>query len=179
MKKLNLGCGNEAIVGWVNHDVVALPNVDVVHDLESRPWPFANDEFDAIRAHHVLEHLSNTVGSMQEIHRICRDGARVEIRVPYWNSRDMATDPTHRSQFSEHSFDYFDPSTRHGAERSYYSSARFRVVRRDYWTNFGSYRLVTSPRIKRFLELTARHLGGIIWVLDVELAVEKLPPTDG
>ena len=116
-ERLHLGCGNDVLPGWVNHDLAALPGVDVVHDLDSYPWPFEDDRFDEVRLHHVLEHLSEPVRAIEELHRITRDGGAVEVRVPYWNSTDWATDPTHKTPFSEYSFDFFDPATRHGRER--------------------------------------------------------------
>lgn len=169
MSRLHLGCGNEILPGWVNHDLVALPGVDVVHDLTAFPWPFPDHAFEEVRLFHVLEHLPDPVRTMEELHRVCAPGGRVTIRVPYWNSRDFATDPTHRTSFSEHSFDYFDPSTHHGRERPYYSTARFRVDRKHYWIKARGYRRVSSPAALRMLERLAAHLCGIIWVLEVEL----------
>lgn len=174
MNKLHVGCGNDILPGWVNHDLVALPGVDVVHDLTAFPWPFEANRFEEIRMYHVLEHLPDTIRTVEELHRIAAPGARVAIRVPFWNSPDWATDPTHRASFSEHSFDYFDPSTRHGRERPYYSTARFRVARKHYWTRWGGvYRQVTAPWRQRWLERLARHLCGVIWVVEFELIALK------
>lgn len=53
-ERLHVGCGNEVLPGWVNHDLVALPGVDVVQDLDSYPWPFDDDRFAVVRLHHVL-----------------------------------------------------------------------------------------------------------------------------
>ena len=39
---------------------------------------------------------------MEEIWRISRNNAKVIIRVPYWNSSDCITDPTHRKQFNQY-----------------------------------------------------------------------------
>src|SRR5215216_1054863 len=94
--KLHLGCGNQILTGWLNHDLVALPGVDVTHDLALFPWPFESSQFNEVRMIHVLEHLPDTIKILEEIHRICAPGAKVTIRVPYWNSPDMITDPTHK-----------------------------------------------------------------------------------
>ena len=172
--KLHLGCGNEILEGWINHDGAALPGVDVVHDLTVFPWPFASSLFTEIRMFHVLEHLPETVRTIEELHRIAAPDCRLVIRVPYWNSPDFATDPTHRSAFNEHSFEYFDPGERHCQERPYYSTARFRTGRKDYFTKVrGRYRRVVSRRWKRVLERAATHLGGIIWVIEFELIALK------
>jgi hypothetical protein len=43
MLKLNLGCGYTRMDGYVNVDVSAACNPDLVADLEEVPWPWAND----------------------------------------------------------------------------------------------------------------------------------------
>lgn len=171
--KLHLGCGNEVLDGWINHDIAPLPGVSVVHDLRNLPWPFEDNSFEEIRMHHVLEHLPDTVATLEELHRVSTDGAQIHVRVPYWNARDMATDPTHVVAFSEQSFDYFDPSKRHHADRPYYSTARFRIVRRTYYVKVRGYRPVTSPLWQRFLEALAAHFCGVIWVMDIEMEAMK------
>ena len=84
--QLQLGCGHDAKPGWINQDMVQLPGVDVVHNLNIRPWPWADGSIDEVWAKDVLEHLPNTVEVMEEIYRITRPGATVYIAVPYWNS---------------------------------------------------------------------------------------------
>ena len=46
--KLHLGCGHIIKDGWLNHDIVQLSGVDVVHDLRVFPWPFADGQFDEV-----------------------------------------------------------------------------------------------------------------------------------
>jgi SAM-dependent methyltransferase len=173
LQKLNIGCGNQILTGWVNHDLCALPGVDVVHDLTVFPWPFDNNAFDEVLMTHVLEHLPETVKTMEELHRITRPGARTLIRVPYWNSPDMINDPTHQTAFNENTLNFFDPSTRQGKERPYYSTARFHIAEKAYYTNFRRYRQVSRPGAMRVLERLARHLGGIIWVVEFRLVTLK------
>ena len=122
---LNLGCGRKHRAGAVNLDRTPASNPDVVHDLDVRPWPFADSRFDKVYAFDVIEHLADVVAAMEELHRVCRDGASIEITVPHFSSGNAFTDPTHRHFFSRFSFDYFDASHEFG----FYSKARFRVVR--------------------------------------------------
>ena len=84
--RLQLGCGNDPKSGWINHDAVQLPGVDVVHDLNDRPWPWPDNTVDEIWAKDVLEHLPDTLRTMEELYRITKPGASVYIAVPYWNS---------------------------------------------------------------------------------------------
>ncbi|OQA29000.1 MAG: hypothetical protein BWY59_00587 [Verrucomicrobia bacterium ADurb.Bin345] len=177
-RRLHLGCGEYVMPGWVNHDMAALPGVDVVCDLAARPWPFADNEFDEVRMINVLEHLPDVLETMEELGRITKPGARLCLRVPYWNARDTATDPTHKSSFSEYSFDYFDVTTDLGRRRSYYSKARFHIDVKRYYLNFvfGSYSrfvCVTRPWLRALLSGLARYFCGVIWAFEVELTNVK------
>lgn len=168
--RLHIGCGHEVRPGWVNHDIAPLPGVDVVHDLTQFPWPFPDAAFTEIDMINVLEHLPQTVRTMEELHRISAPGCRLTIRVPYWNSPDAITDPTHAAQFNEHSFDYFDPSTKHGRERAYYSTARFQIERIDFFVRImGRYILIRQQPVKNVLTGLAHHFGGVIWVQEAVL----------
>jgi SAM-dependent methyltransferase len=108
--KLNLGCGRSCIPGWVNVDAAPLPGVDVVADLErcrTQRLPFGDDAADELLLSHVIEHLDDTLGVMQELHRIARPGAIATIRCPYGASDDADEDPTHRRRYFLNSFGYF------------------------------------------------------------------------
>lgn len=118
---LNLGCGRRRVEGAVNVDVTAETSPDVLHDLNVRPWPFADDSFDEVLAHDVIEHLAETIATLEEIHRVCRRGARVELTVPHFSCSNAFTDPTHRHFFGRFSFGYVTE----GHELSFYSRARF------------------------------------------------------
>lgn len=95
--KLNLGCGSQILDGWVNVDKFGTP--DLAWDLETFPWPWADNAVDEILLSHVLEHLGQRpeifIAIMRELYRICRDGATLHIRVPHPRHDDFLTDPTH------------------------------------------------------------------------------------
>ena len=94
MLRLNLGCGREILKDFVNVDI----HGDCFrHDLNVRPWPWADSSVSEIRAHHILEHLPDTISVMKEIYRVCADGAKVNIAVPHPRSDDYLNDPTHCS----------------------------------------------------------------------------------
>lgn len=97
--RLNLGCGDFKIDGWVNVDKYEHFGADVVHDLEQFPWPFNDDAAEEVLLNHVLEHLGQDtdvfLGLMTELYRVCRAGATVRIHVPHPRHDDFITDPTH------------------------------------------------------------------------------------
>lgn len=108
--KLNIGCGRSVMDGWVGVDCVSLPSVDVVADLEkcrSIPLPFEDGSVDEMLLSHTIEHISDTLGLMQELHRIAKPESSVIIRCPFGSSDDAWEDPTHRRAYFLGSFGYF------------------------------------------------------------------------
>ena len=174
-KKLNLGCGTDIREGWINLDNFDSKTLDVIHNLETFPYPFEDNYFDEIIAINVLEHIENPVRVIEELYRITAKNGKVTIRVPYYNSKDMGTDPTHKNFFSEHSLDYFDPSKKHCQERPYYSIARFSIDKTHAYTNVLSlkYIKVSSSIIKKPLFYIAGILGNVVSVIEFELLCQK------
>jgi hypothetical protein len=119
---LNLGCGQKYLDGAINLDRVASVNPDVIHDINQIPWPFSANKFDEVHANDVLEHCSDVVMIMEEIHRICQSGAIIRITTPHFSSANSFTDPTHRHHFSYFSFHYF--TSEHNFD--FYTDKRFR-----------------------------------------------------
>lgn len=121
---LNLGCGAKKLASAINVDSVAEVDPDLVIDLDQRPWPLPDDHFREVHAYDVLEHLTNVIGTLEELHRICRAGAIIHITVPHFSSANAFTDPTHKHYFGHQSFHYVTGEHVHG----HYSAARFRRI---------------------------------------------------
>src|SRR5215210_364103 len=101
---LNIGCGRNRMSKAVNLDISMDTNPDIVHNLNHRPWPLPANQFQFVHANDVIEHLDDTVATMEEIHRVCAPGAIVNIIVPHFSSAGAYTDPTHRHYFGAFSF---------------------------------------------------------------------------
>lgn len=56
--KLELGGGDNPNPGFVNIDILPLPKVDIVWDLERTPWPLPDECALQVVASHVLEHIN-------------------------------------------------------------------------------------------------------------------------
>jgi SAM-dependent methyltransferase len=110
--KLNLGSGKTRFEGFINVDKSTFFNPDIIHDLEITPWPFSNDSVDEIVLCHVLEHLgkdSNVfIKIMQELYRICKHNACIDIVVPNPFSTTYLGDPTHVRPITPELFMLFD-----------------------------------------------------------------------
>jgi predicted SAM-dependent methyltransferase len=177
VKSLNLGCGTDIRAGWVNLDVAALPGVDVVHDLNRMPLPFADGEFALIHAKDVLEHV-NYVDVLRELHRILRSGGTLEIQVPHFTSADNYIDPTHIRRFSIRTFDFFVAN--HPAARHYYFDFAFTEIV-DRRINFFRGPLVwdyliqplvnSHFKIQKYYELT--FLSRLFPAQNIELIMRK------
>src|SRR6266576_3316022 len=98
--RLNLGCGNDILPGYVNHDMVRhRPEVDIVHDLRVLPWPWASDSAEVIRLLDVVEHLPAVVPVIDECWRVLGPGGVLHLRVPHYQHESSWRDPTHVRPF--------------------------------------------------------------------------------
>jgi len=81
--RLHIGCGANALPGWINVDRVAhAPGV--VTDLDVTDLPYSDGAVDAVLAEHVLEHLSFAEEALawREFARVLRPGGTLTLEVP-------------------------------------------------------------------------------------------------
>lgn len=110
---LDVGCGASKTPGAVgidrrlSKDRPADSQMDIDHDLTVFPWPIEDDAFDLVIASHVLEHLPDTVRTVEELNRITRDGGRICIEVPHYTWFEAYRHYEHKHFFTLGSFDYF------------------------------------------------------------------------
>jgi predicted SAM-dependent methyltransferase len=119
--KIDLGCGSQKSDGFIGVDILKHPEVDIQHDLNVFPYPFANDSVEYVQANHVLEHVDSFIGAVKEIWRICQNDAIVEIRCPHASCFPTVwADPTHRRALVKNSFIHWggNPSTFMGSRPS-------------------------------------------------------------
>lgn len=128
-KALDVGCGQRKLPGAIGMDIVRDSAADVIHDISVRPWPFADNSFDIILMHQVLEHLDDVLGALGEIHRVGKPMARVIIQVPHFRSVDAVADLTHRHFFSANSLDYVVKNS--GLAKYKYTNFHFKKI--GFW----------------------------------------------
>ena len=109
--RLDLACGSNKQPGFTGVDVRDLDGVDIVHDLEKFPWPFADESANLVIASHFIEHLKPwlSITFMDEVWRILTFGGTFCASTPYGGSRTFWQDPTHCNGWIESTFQYFDP----------------------------------------------------------------------
>jgi 2-polyprenyl-3-methyl-5-hydroxy-6-metoxy-1,4-benzoquinol methylase len=85
MMKVQFGCGDNRLYGWVNHDI----DVDVRFAL-----PYQENTADYVFCEHMLEHLTHrqAVFFLKECHRIINPGGVLRIAIPsiehLWETAD-------------------------------------------------------------------------------------------
>lgn len=141
---LHIGPGKKALPGAVTIDVLSLPGVDIVHDLDTLPWPFEDNTFDLIFAHSVFEHLDKQIAIMEEIWRILKPQGRIVITVPHFRCTDAFTDSTHKHFFTTQSMDYYIEGK--ALVNYQYTKKRFKEI--GFW--FGWPQVSQNPLVRMF-----------------------------
>ncbi len=107
--KLNLGSGTKKREGWINCDWSEETNPDMVFDLNDK-IPIGDNKVDQIYMSHVLEHFHEPLKILGELHRVCKNGALIEIRVPYFSHESAFSMMDHYSFFTWTTFDALQSS---------------------------------------------------------------------
>lgn len=121
--KLDVGCGKEKHDGYVGVDIVGVPGVDVVCDI-NEGLPYNNESVQEILTSHLLEHIENLEKVMKEFHRVLRPGGILKIFVPHCFSPIAFGDPTHKRFFTFDTFTQFDPDH----PKAYYRDFHFEFL---------------------------------------------------
>jgi hypothetical protein len=102
--RLNLGCSDAHVKGWLNVD--RCEPADVITDL-SQCWPWTHSTVEAIKAWDIFEHLPNKLWTMNEAHRVLVPGGQLDLFVPTTDGRGAFQDPTHKSWWTPNDLFYF------------------------------------------------------------------------
>jgi SAM-dependent methyltransferase len=175
MRILDVGCGVNKYPGSIGVDVNPHTRADVLCNLDHFPYPFRDSSFDGLRATHVIEHVDNVVRTIEEFHRLVRDGGTIYIATPHYTDFSSFCDPTHRWHLNTFSLRYFGEDN---AGYGYYSGARFREIRvrvklLNLWKWLGFEFLVN--RLTAFRKFWEHYLCFVIRgkVIEWELRVSK------
>ncbi len=177
MIKLNLGCGNKIVPGYVNVDKFGQPDLQL--DLEKLPWPWEESSVGEVVLNHVLEHLGATtqiyLGIIQELYRVCAPGARVHIAVPHPRHNDFISDPTHVRAITLEGLALFSRQTNRELREkgcadsplAEYLNVDFRMVSQDYvidefWMERFKSRHVADKELEEEFFLAIRSYNNVV-----------------
>lgn len=157
--KLNLGGGYKRYPDFLNADIDPLTNPDILINLETGNFPLEDNSVSEIRAYHVLEHIGEGFFHlMQEIYRVCRDGAILDIQVPHHRSEVFYGDPSHVRFITTESLRQFSKSRNEWHIKQWQSSSGFGL---KYNVDFEliEYDFIINDRWKpRFAQMTQEEI---------------------
>jgi predicted SAM-dependent methyltransferase len=83
VKKLQLGCGENVLEGWLNSDYYPKAS-DVIHLDATAAYPFQDRTFDYVFSEHMIEHIPYPHGHsmLKESWRVLKDGGKIRISTP-------------------------------------------------------------------------------------------------
>lgn len=168
--RLHIACGKNKQKGFKGVDSVPHEGVDIVLDLAKLPWePFKDNSIEEIYCAHYCERAPDLVRFMDELWRICQDGATIRILAPYYASIKAWQDPTNLRGISETTFSFFSKKWREANDALHYPiKANFDVVKvltfmNDPWN-------AKSEEAKQFAQ---QHYMNIVSDIYVELKAIK------
>jgi len=127
---LDIGCGNRKKKGYIGIDNNQYCKPDVFCDLNRFPYPFKDNSIDDVFSNQVIEHLDNPIEFIKELHRICKNGAIIEINCPHFSN--AWTNFTHKRAFDLNFINLFH---KNNAER--YAELDFKILNKELrWENW-------------------------------------------
>ena len=160
--KVDLACGNNKKgEDWIGIDIVQTPSVDIVHDLNIYPWPIETESVDEVYCSHYIEHIphdniksilnkSNSfeefkellnkskdgfIEFFNELYRILKPNAKVNLLAPYYSSMRAFGDPTHTRYIGDWSFFYLNKEWRENNKLDHYGIECNFDVKYSYYIN--------------------------------------------
>lgn len=128
MTKINLGSGYTKYPDFLNADIDPLTNPDILINFETGVFPLEDNTVDEIKAYHVLEHIGEGFFKlMQEMYRVCKDGAIIDIQVPHHRSEVMFGDPSHVRFITTESLRQFSKTRNEWHIKQWNSSSGFGI----------------------------------------------------
>lgn len=160
--KLNIGCGFDIKSWYTNVDRVKNPWVDKVFDFETFPYPFEDNSIDEIYCSMVMEHIHNLSGMMDELVRICKDGAKIQITVPYLSSPNLWWDMTHVRWFNTNTFSQYHTNSVRTAGNIELLKYRIHFLSNSYFMRSNPINIIPDFLINLFPKIYERFLCYII-----------------
>lgn len=174
-RKLDIGCGQSKIEGYLGMDIFPSPGVDIVHSFDEFPYPFEDSSFDEIKIFNALEHVADFIGTVCEIHRILKPKGVLKVLCPHYSGPDAYRDPTHRTFFAYTTFDRFLGRTSYATPHA----GMFRYRRRQFGMPDGQGgALAALPKaiFNRYPDIYERYLCWMMPAKAIYYELEAMKP---
>jgi hypothetical protein len=118
--------------GWTGIDIE--PNSDIVWDLWQYPWPIASGSVSKVHMAHFVEHIPHWRPGWdkdgwwmfwEEVYRITRKGATVDVTHPFLKHDRSFWDPTHERFIPGETWAYLDRNWREANDLGHYTDCDF------------------------------------------------------
>lgn len=168
--KLNLGCGEDYMKGYVNIDIDRNVKADKYCDFTKR-LPFKDNSVDFIVTKNVFEHIPNPLQFLLEIKRVLRKGGKAAIITSnasyfiYHFPRKKAYHDSYNLDHPREDQHYF--MFQKGHLRAFTNMAGLKLKKLDYWiadTNFSRNRIFQI--IMRYLIGKKFAYSDYLWVVE-------------
>jgi SAM-dependent methyltransferase len=172
--KIDIGCGAKKRAGYAGVDLSEGPGIDYGGiDFNSDPLPFEDNSVERVFSSHAWEHVEHPMNLLREILRVCRQGAEVELWMPYGHSDDAFILGHHVFYTPEHwrHFVQAFPDTWQGP----IENGRYRWDRVRYNVR-GDVQQSRFETLGLDIAWAVRHLNNIAWEFGVLLTVQKDHP---
>lgn len=164
--KLNIGAGQTYIPGFINIDISEKANISL--DLGKDRLPFEDSSVDLVFSYHTLEHIPDYLFTLSEIHRVLKHGGHLLVGMPYVTLTEYnLVNPYHLHNFSEFSFDFFEPGRLKGS-----ASEENPILFKKVFHNFhyvGKFGILPDP----LRNWCRRHLFNVVEKIDFGLLALK------
>jgi predicted SAM-dependent methyltransferase len=143
---LELGCGPNKTPGRIGIDMIDLPGVDIVANIDEGLGFLPDSSVDAIYSESFFEHVGDLQKLMAEIVRVLKPDGYNWMFVPHFSNPYYYSDYTHKSFFGLYTLRYFCEPEQQLRRKvpTFYSNVRIRVVsqRLIFFSNFRGIRLL-------------------------------------
>lgn len=104
--KLDIGCGNNKLSGYIGIDILDYPEVDIVDDYLNVLEVIEDSKISTIHCSHFLEHISNPSQFLTACSKVLKQGGTIQIDVPHFSNPYYYSDPTHVMFYGLYTFSY-------------------------------------------------------------------------
>jgi len=126
IKALNVGCSD--VTRWIPN-TEGLDIIDHGQKWVCSFWDFKPPyEYEAVFAHHFVEHFDDTVALMEKFGEILKLGGALDIRVPTLPHPHIFLDPTHRKVIPEEVEIFFGYFTKKSFSGHCYTKCEYEIV---------------------------------------------------
>jgi len=179
--KINIGAGDTRIPDFINIDYDSSSNPDYALDVEKDRLPFEDNTVECVVAHHIFEHLGEGYfHCLQEIYRVCKHGAIIDIRVPHPRHDSFLADPTHRRPITPLGLQLFSKKFNEHCRKTNAASSRlgdyfnvdFDILEWNYIPE-EKYRVLLADKSKEYVEEYIDERNNVVSEIYIKLMVVK------